>query len=394
MNAPSEGDVLTSSVPSNLFVPPPEGDLLVAVQMLRRTILGPPLTRMASTPEGTLGVVISGPTTTSKSPRRSRRPHRPPAKFRETASNPFLAPAKLQRLKTSSPKVADRGYHLPSPVHAGSPRAVDTPTRVKVEETTPVRGLLLSPYIGMVVVSDRVVLVLTVFLIAARDEDVATESQEPMDIPTGNETKDHGDFEEDHQPAGTISNADCARSRASTPSSQVFEDGVAQPDEWAFWPPAPSSDNLAAYVEHTSDIEESSRSQGMFRSSPPSKLLIFFLSSGLSLDESFFRNNTIRIFDPFSLPPSNMSALLDFASRYPAGVHTMAYLNMFRQCLRCDRLVLADKKRLHKCPAPGKPVLTNPDSPAAVLTVIDLSVKFRERLGIITVNTLRGRSVV
>ncbi|KAH6866107.1 hypothetical protein BKA70DRAFT_1244224 [Coprinopsis sp. MPI-PUGE-AT-0042] len=252
--------------------------------------------------------------TTSKSPRRSRRPHRPPAKFRETASNPFLAPAKLQRLKTSSPKVADRGYHLPSPVHA-----------------------------------DRVVLVLTVFLIAARDEDVATESQEPMDIPTGNETKDHGasslkvypDFEEDHQPAGTISNADCARSRASTPSSQVFEDGVAQPDEWAFWPPAPSSDNLAAYVEHTSDIEESSRS--------------------LSLDESFFRNNTIRIFDPFSLPPSNMSALLDFASRYPAGVHTMAYLNMFRQCLRCDRLVLADKKRLHKCPAPGKPVLTNPD---------------------------------
>ncbi|KAH6893901.1 hypothetical protein BKA70DRAFT_1439844 [Coprinopsis sp. MPI-PUGE-AT-0042] len=263
--------------------------------------------------------------TTSKSPRRSRRPHRPPAKFRETASNPFLAPAKLQRLKTSSPKVADRGYHLPSPVHAGSPRAVDTPTRVKVEETTPVRGLLLSPYIGMVVVSDRVVLVLTVFLIAARDEDVATESQEPMDIPTGNETKDHGDFEEDHQPAGTISNADCARSRASTPSSQVFEDGVAQPDEWAFWPPAPSSDNLAAYVEHTSDIEESSRS--------------------LSLDESFFRNNTIRIFDPFSLPPSNMSALLDFAVA----------------CLRCDRLVLADKKRLHKCPAPGKPVLTNPD---------------------------------
>ncbi|KAH6894927.1 hypothetical protein BKA70DRAFT_1232266 [Coprinopsis sp. MPI-PUGE-AT-0042] len=227
--------------------------------------------------------------------------------FAKSASNPFLAPAKLQRLKTSSPKVADRGYHLPSPVHAGSPRAVDTPTRVKVEETTPVRGLLLSPYIGMVVVSDRVVLVLTVFLIAARDEDVATESQEPMDIPTGNETKDHGasslkvypDFEEDHQPAGTISNADCARSRASTPSSQVFEDGVAQPDEWAFWPPAPSSDNLAAYVEHTSDIEESSRS--------------------LSLDESFFRNNTIRIFDPFSLPPSNMSALLDFASRYPCG---------------------------------------------------------------------------
>ncbi|KAH6908040.1 hypothetical protein BKA70DRAFT_1427268 [Coprinopsis sp. MPI-PUGE-AT-0042] len=109
------------------------------------------------------------------------------------------------------------------------------------------------------------------FLVAAPNVDNATEIQNSLDVPIGDETEDHGAIGEDHLPTGTISNSDCAHSRAATPSSQIFEDGVAQPDEWAFWPPAPGSEDLAAHVENTSDIEETSRSQGMFRRSPSSE---------------------------------------------------------------------------------------------------------------------------
>ncbi|KAH6905403.1 hypothetical protein BKA70DRAFT_1431023 [Coprinopsis sp. MPI-PUGE-AT-0042] len=184
---------------------------------------------------------------TSKTLRRSGQPHWPPAKCRETASNPFVASTKLQKLRTSSSKAGSSGYHLSSPIHAGSPVGLDTPTKVKVEGSTPFRGLFSSPS-------------------TARDADSTTKVEEPLDIVFSDEMRDHRKSDNgDHQPAGT----DCEHGHPSSPSSQVFGDGVGQPDEWAFWPPAPSSDNLAAVVEHTSDIEETSRSQGMFTTSPP-----------------------------------------------------------------------------------------------------------------------------
>ncbi|KAH6899603.1 hypothetical protein BKA70DRAFT_1437411 [Coprinopsis sp. MPI-PUGE-AT-0042] len=276
-------------------------------------------------------------TQSSRSPRRSGRAHRPPTKFRDGAYNPFVASAKLQRLKTSSPKAAGISYQLSSPATNGSRSVFSTPTKAKVEGTTPVRNLFSSPYIGNNLASET--------------------AQGSLDapIPPLDEVEVYDSLDGAEGQSGAYPNSDHA---VDTASSQVFEDGVGQPDEWAFWPPAPSSDNAPAPVDQTSEFEETSRSEG------------------LRLDESFFRHNTVRIFDPLNLPPSNMSVLLGFASRYPAGVHTMAFLNMFRQCLRCDRIVLADKRREHKCPVP------------------DLSVKYPGSLGTITVDILNGRRPV
>ncbi|KAH6886088.1 hypothetical protein BKA70DRAFT_1236576 [Coprinopsis sp. MPI-PUGE-AT-0042] len=210
-------------------------------------------------------------TQSSRSPRRSGRAHRPPTKFRDSAYNPFVASAKLQRLKTSSPKAAGISYQLSSPATNGSRSVFSTPTKAKVEGTTPVRNLFSSPYIG--------------------------------------------------------NNLACETAQGSLDA------------------PIPLLDEGAVY-------------------------------DSLRLDESFFRHNTVRIFDPLNLLLSNMLVLLGFVSRYPAGVHTMVFLNMFRQCLRCDRIVLADKWREHKCPVP------------------DLLVKYPGSLGTITVDILNGRRPV
>ncbi|KAH6888286.1 hypothetical protein BKA70DRAFT_1442935 [Coprinopsis sp. MPI-PUGE-AT-0042] len=227
--------------------------------------------------------------------------------LRNCRGSRHLAPRRLV-LATSFP--------LPQPMR------FSTPTKAKVEGTTPVRNLFSSPYIGNNLASET--------------------AQGSLDapIPPLDEVEVYDSLDGAEGQSGAYPNSDHA---VDTASSQVFEDGVGQPDEWAFWPPAPSSDNAPAPVDQTSEFEETSRSEG------------------LRLDESFFRHNTVRIFDPLNLPPSNMSVLLGFASRYPAGVHTMAFLNMFRQCLRCDRIVLADKRREHKCPVPGQPLPSNLD---------------------------------
>jgi hypothetical protein len=78
-------------------------------------------------------------------------------------------------------------------------------------------------------------------------------------------------------------------------------------------------------------------------------MLILFGFPVSCIDDISFGGCLFRPFAPNNLPQTNNSALIDFASRYPVGIHTATFVRLFRQCVVCHHLVFANAIHSHTC---------------------------------------------
>ncbi|KAH6890173.1 hypothetical protein BKA70DRAFT_1442158 [Coprinopsis sp. MPI-PUGE-AT-0042] len=304
--------------------------------------------------------------------RRTSHPHRHPKRFLESQDNPFWFPSPLgEKVRTKSSSATPRsfGTRLFSTPEASGHRGnnVNTsPSKVQVEEMTPVGSLFSRPAspAGWEVALGalRKITPSLTFATPARfsqtDPEGAVAVKSPLfSSPTGHGMSENGAGSPVLGYALPPSNNCEASPHGSTRSFEGFNDvgeaqdnqsldifdGVGQPQEdHSFeifdgvgqpqedWQVA-SSDDHPHRVMNTSDIEQVE--VGVVR-----------------VDATFFSNLIFRSFDPVAIPPSNLSALMAYGSRYPTGVNTAAFIRMLWHCIRCDHFVFADNVRLHNCP--------------------------------------------